>query len=68
MYSFAELDKQSEYWSDIILGRNWSMLEKLNLGNYGNTQASVGSPMIPSIYSLTWIGRIWLIYIYVICA
>ena len=49
MYCAVDSDKQSEYWSDVILDRDWSMLEQLWLGNYGNTQSIVKSLMIPSV-------------------
>ena len=33
MYFVAKLDDQSEYWSDVLLARDWSMLKGLWLGN-----------------------------------
>ena len=52
MYCVAELDGQREYWSDVLLERDWSMLRLLNLSNYRNTQIFVESLMIPSAYSV----------------
>ena len=68
MYCADDLDEQSEHWSDVLSERDWSMLKSLQLCNYGNTQPNVKSLMRPSVDSSTKIGRIWLIYIYVICA
>ena len=53
MYCVDDLDDKSEYWSDVLLERDWSMLRLLNLSNYRNTQIFVESLMIPSVYSLT---------------
>ena len=50
---FAELVNGSEYWPDVLLERDWTMLKILYLGNYGNTQLVVESLMIPSVYSST---------------
>lgn len=50
MYCAAELDGGNEYWSDLLLDRDWSMLSSLCLSNNGNTQGTVGSLMIPSIH------------------
>ena len=50
MYCAVDSDKQSEYWSDVLLDRDWSMLEQLYLSNYGNTQFIVESLMIPSVH------------------
>ena len=51
MYCVAELDNQSEYWSVVLLERDWSMLKALDLSSFENTQGFVESPMIPSAYS-----------------
>ena len=53
MYCADDLVKQSEYWSDVLLSRDWSMLEKLWLGNYENTQTDVESLMRISVLSFT---------------
>ena len=46
-----EIGKQSESWSDVLSERDWSMLERLNLSNYGNTQLNVKSLMELSQHS-----------------
>mgnify|MGYP000855967345 CR=1 FL=1 len=53
MYCVGDSDGQSEYWSDVLLERDWSMLKQLSLRNYGNTQRTVESLMIPSANSST---------------
>ena len=50
MYCVTELDRQSDYWSDVLVERDWSLLKGLYLGNYGNTQGFVESLMIPSVH------------------
>ena len=53
MYCVTELDEQSESWFDVLLERDWSMLEGLILGNYGNTKCVVKSQMTPSKHFAT---------------
>lgn len=36
MYWVTDLDYKSKYWSDVLLNRDWSMLEGLSLCNYAN--------------------------------
>lgn len=57
MYSARKLVAQKDYWSDILLMRDWTMLKKISIGNYANTQRLVKSMMITSTYSSISIGH-----------
>ena len=50
MYCAVDSDWQSEYWSDVLLDRDWSMLQQLYLSNYGITQIIIKSLMRPSVH------------------
>lgn len=41
MYQITKLVQGHQYWEDILLSRDWSMLRKLSLCNKGNTQITV---------------------------
>ncbi len=58
MYFPVDLDKQNEYIPDVLLERDWSMLNQLRLCNFGYTQGIVESLMRPLVHSLNWTGLI----------
>lgn len=47
-YVVDELDSQNEYWTDVLLEKDWSMLQDLSLRNYVNIKRDVKLWRIPS--------------------
>ena len=51
MYYVSKLENQSKCWPNVLLERDWSMLDGLDLSDYADTQGVVESLIAPSKHS-----------------